>query len=243
MTEQPRLPGGESGEGGGNCLPVGSQGRSYRTRSGQARSSVSGARRAMKSPERIAYVVEEPGGGIAFVHRALLDHFAKSYLGPIDQVWTPKIKIPQKTIEVVRLVDQELVRRLAKQPSDLYRLLPRDFEKLIAELFRDRGWTVELTKQTRDGGSDIIAVRGDVNSQVKLLIEAKRYGPDKPVGVGIVRQLYGVRQLRHASKAVLATTSYFSDDAYKEFASVMPWELELNDYRQILEWLNAYGRK
>jgi len=58
-----------------------------------------------------------------------------------------------------------------------------------------------------------------------------------------LRALYGVRQLRHASKVVLATTSYFSPDAYKEFASVMPWELELNDYDQIVEWLNEYGHK
>lgn len=188
-------------------------------------------------------VVEQPGGGLAFVHRALLEHFAKSYLGQIDQVWTPTFAIPQKTIEVVRFVDQELVRRLAKHPTDLYRLSPRDFEKLVAELFRDRGWSVELTKQTRDGGSDIIAVRADMGLQFKLLIEAKRYRPDRPVGVGIVRELYAVRQLHHASKAVLATTSCFSEDAYREFASVMPWELELSDYQQILEWLKAYGRK
>lgn len=81
---------------------------------------------------------------------------------------------------------------------------------------------MELTKQTRDGGADIIAVRDDMGSHLKMLIEAKRYGPDKPVGVGMVRELYAVRQLRHASKAVLATTSYFSKDAYSEFESVMP---------------------
>ena len=87
----------------------------------------------------------------------------------------------------------------------------------------------------------IVAVRGDVGTQVKMLIEAKKYSPDRPVGVGLVRQLYAVRQLRHASKAVLATTSRFSRDAYEEFAEVIPWELELNDYDEILKWLKAYG--
>jgi len=188
-------------------------------------------------------LVEESGDRIAFVHIGLLEHFAKSYLGPIDQIWTPSIVIPKKTIEAVRFVDEELVKRLAKEPRDLYRLSSREFEKLIAELFRDRGWSVELTKQTRDGGSDIIAVRDDVGSHFKMLIEAKRYSPDRPVGVGMVRELYAVRQLRHASKAMLATTSYFSPDAYREFDSVMPWELELSDYDQILDWLKAYGGK
>ena len=150
-------------------------------------------------------------------------------------------RLPPGTIEIVRFVDQELVKRLARQPRDLYRLAPRDFEKLIAELFRDKGWTVDLTKQTRDGGSDIIAVRCDMGAHIQMLIEAKRYGPDKTIGVGIVRQLYAVRQLRHASKAILATTSHFSPDVFREFASVMPWELELSDYNEILKWLNAYG--
>jgi hypothetical protein len=192
---------------------------------------------------RTHLLVEESDGRIAFTHLHLLEYFAKSFLGPIDQIWTPSITIPQKAIEVVRFVDQELVRQLSNEPRDLHRLPPRKFEELIAELFRDRGWSVELTKQTRDGGSDIIAVRGDIGSHVKMLIEAKRYSPDRPIGVGLVRQLYAVRQLRHASKAMLATTSYFSPDAYKEFAEVIPWELELDDYDQILKWLKSYGRK
>ena len=134
-------------------------------------------------------VVEQERGHVAFVQLSLLEHFAKSYLGLIDQVWTPSIVIPPATVEVVRFVDQELVRRLAKEPRGLYRLPPRDFEKLIAELFRDRGWSVELTKATRDGGADIIAVRADGGTHIKMLIEAKRFGPDKAVGVSIVRQL------------------------------------------------------
>jgi hypothetical protein len=185
--------------------------------------------------------VESSTDGAMFTHYPLLEYFAESDLGPIDQVGKPSIAVPPSTIEVVRFVDQELVKRLARQPRDLYRLSPWDFEKLIAELFRDKGWTVELTKQTRDGGSDIIAVRSDLGSHLRTLIEAKRYGPDKTVGVGIVRQLYAVRQLHHASKAILATTSHFSPDVFREFDAVMPWELELSDYGQILKWLRAYG--
>lgn len=187
-------------------------------------------------------VLRQEEHGVSFLHAALLEHFAGSDLGPIDDVWKPPDAISPGTIEIVRFIDQELLKRLARQPADLYRLSPRDFEKVIAELFRDKGWKVELTKQTRDGGSDIIAVRSDMGAHIQMLIEAKRYGPDKTIGVGIVRQLYAVRQLRHASKAILATTSHFSPDVFREFASVIPWELELSDYNEILKWLNAYGR-
>jgi DNA polymerase III delta prime subunit len=189
---------------------------------------------------RTGWLVAESGDQIAFGHLSVLESFAKAYTGPLDQIWTPPTETPNETIEVVRFVDQELIQRLAKQPGDLYRLSPRRFEELIAELFRERGWSVDLTKQTRDGGADIIAVRSDMGSHLKMLIEAKKYGPDHTVGVGLVRQLYAVRQLKHASKVILATTSHFSPDAYREFDAVMPWEIELSDYDQIVEWLQVY---
>jgi hypothetical protein len=40
---------------------------------------------------------------------------------------------------------------------------------------------------------------------------------------------------------MLATTSYFSPAAQREFAPVIPWELELSDYNQILSWIKEYG--
>jgi len=41
-----------------------------------------------------------------------------------------------------------------------------------------------MTKQTRDGGSDIIAVRSDMGAHIQMLIEAKRYGSDKTTACG-----------------------------------------------------------
>ena len=67
----------------------------------------------------------------------------------------------------------------------------RGFEELVAELFGGFGYEVELTKQTRDGGRDIVAIkRGEV--QVKYLIECKRPDPGGHVGVGPARELLGV---------------------------------------------------
>jgi HJR/Mrr/RecB family endonuclease len=35
----------------------------------------------------------------------------------------------------------------------------RLFEEFVAELFHEFGYEVELTKRTRDGGRDVIAIR------------------------------------------------------------------------------------
>lgn len=185
-------------------------------------------------------VGDSSSGQIGFVHRGLIEHFSGVNLGDLDRIWTPSAPTSE-CVQVVHSMERLLVQKVMRQPRDLYSLSARDFEILMAELFRDQGWTVELTKQTRDGGADIIAVRSDVGSHLKMLIEAKRRAPDSPIGVGVVRELYGVRQLHRVSKVMLATTSYFSPAAQREFAPVIPWELELSDYNQILSWIKEYG--
>ena len=114
----------------------------------------------------------------------------------------------------------------------------RRFEELVAELFRGFGYTVELTKQTRDGGKDIIAIkRAEV--QVKYLIECKRPDPGGLVGVCPVRELLGVWQDEKATKAILATTAYFSKPA-KVLFDKHPWILEPKEYDDIKKWIDLY---
>lgn len=135
----------------------------------------------------------------------------------------------------------EVCRALSAKPTLLHQLEPRAFEKLVAEIFRSCGWHVELTATTRDGGYDIIAVRSLAPTSVRLLVEAKRFAPDRPVGVNIIRALYGIKAANAVSQVVLATTSHVSRDARKEFAHVVPWELDFLERDAILSWCRNYG--
>jgi restriction system protein len=114
----------------------------------------------------------------------------------------------------------------------------RRFEHLVAELFNGFGYEVELTKQTRDGGKDIIAVKR-AELDLRFLIECKRPDPGDPIGVSTVRELYGVKVDDGATKAILATTTHFTPDAVV-FSERNKWELELKDYDAIKEWITKY---
>ena len=141
-------------------------------------------------------------------------------------------------IQVASLFERVLIERLQRQPDDLRTMDRRRFEELIAELFFGFGYEVELTKRTRDGGKDIIAVkRAEV--QTRFLIECKRPDPGNPVGVSTVRELYGVKVDDGASKAIIATTTYFTADA-KAFSERHKWELETREFDDIHEWINKY---
>lgn len=146
----------------------------------------------------------------------------------------------------VSAVSGDLIRALAERPELMYDLHPRRFEELLAELFARQGFDVELTKQTRDGGYDLWVVHHTPAGSLLTLVDAKRNRADRPVGVGIVRQLYGVVEATRASAGLIATTSFFSPEA-KQFQEEIPFRLGLKDYFDLQTMLrtaarSSYGR-
>lgn len=146
-------------------------------------------------------------------------------------------------ISVSRLVvgiNERIARAISQDPYLLRQLHPRDFEEYMAELFAEFGYLVELTARTRDGGKDIIAIKSEHGIMNKLIVECKRYAPHRRVGVGLVRELFAVKDAVKANKAILATTSYFTKDAAREVERHYIYQLELKDFDAIAEWAREY---
>lgn len=127
--------------------------------------------------------------------------------------------------------------RILQDNAEAYNLSPREFEKLVAEVFRRQGYNVELTPTTRDGGCDIIATRNINGLPFMLLIECKRYGRKNHVGVQLIRSLLGVQSDRKANKAVLVTTSSFTQDA-RVFAERQQHLISLVDFDDLLHMMS-----
>jgi len=154
-----------------------------------------------------------------------------------------KLYLPDEKRIITNLCNgvSDLILAANKNPTILYDIDPRKFEELIAHIFSLHGFNVQLTKQTRDGGRDIIAIRSDLEIRSKYIIECKRYAINNPVSVELVRALYGVQMQEGANKAVLATTSRFSPDAcnFATAKNTTEWSLELKDFDDIRQWVSA----
>lgn len=140
----------------------------------------------------------------------------------------------------------DLLLFLAAQPEELFHVTPRRFEELMAELLGDFGYEVQLTKQTRDDGIDIIAIGRStpLGLDERYLIQCKRNARQNRVGVSVVRDLLGVGSLEPNTGLMLVTTSAFSDSAKKlALKEFVRWRLHLRDYDHISEWLRAYARR
>lgn len=140
------------------------------------------------------------------------------------------------------LATDSLIKSLKKSPMDIYKVTPRQFEQIIADLLCDMGWEVELTKETRDGGKDILAYMNTDLGKLLCLVEAKRYSSTRPVGVGLIRTLYGTFCDYQANSAMMVTTSRYSDDA-REFQKRHGYHLSLREYTDVVEWIQKYKAK
>lgn len=140
----------------------------------------------------------------------------------------------------MREMNDEWLAHLARNPGGLHELTDRQFEELIAHLFSNHGWSVELTRKSRDGGYDVRAVQKDGVVPILCVVECKKYRPDRRVGVELVRQLRGVKEAEGANVAVLATTSYFTDPAIQEERKA-GFGLHLKDYDAVTRWITECG--
>ncbi|WP_161728058.1 MULTISPECIES: restriction endonuclease [unclassified Methylibium] len=174
-------------------------------------------------------------GDYRIAYRALCDTMGLGFKEPIGLFDLGPLDSPSSVIQVCKFFDQRMLEALHNSPDLFQKLSHRDFEKLIAEIFDGLGYEVELTKRTRDGGRDVIAIRrAEVN--LRYLIECKHPDKRKTIGVRPVRELLGVKADNRASKAILATTAYFSQEA-QLFFERNRWELEGRDREGVLDWI------
>lgn len=138
-------------------------------------------------------------------------------------------------------VNYELMRWLAKHPESMRELSPRKFEEVVAEIFRDQGHTVQLTKATRDGGRDLFVVMKTALGELLSIIECKRWLPPHKVGLAVIeRFLHAIRDKDKANVGMIVTTASFTADA-KKSAGEFEYLLKLADFDRLHEMATQYG--
>lgn len=168
----------------------------------------------------------------------------KIYLGPPegklyglrDQLLSPQRSIIPIVRPQIVTINEQLIQRLKKEPSDLFKISPRQFEEVVAELLTGMGMEVQLTQETRDGGKDILAYMETEIGKFLTLVETKQHNKRRPVGVGLVRSLFGTLVDHQATSGMLVTTSRFAKPA-QEFQERHKYQLSLKDYGDVVSWL------
>ncbi|MGD0884329.1 MAG: restriction endonuclease [Thermodesulfovibrionales bacterium] len=133
--------------------------------------------------------------------------------------------------------NNELLETIRCGSRSLDALSSREFEELVAAILRNHGYKVELTKRTQDGGYDVFALaENPFGLDLRLIVECKRYNRETPVGISVVRQLWGTMNTPgiHADRGIIATTSRLSQDAAVLLNSI--WNLSAWESVDILRF-------
>jgi len=119
-----------------------------------------------------------------------------------------------KRREAQRPISQQSVQLLSLTEirDKMYAMPPSEFERLARDLMHCLGYPQSrVTKQSRDGGVDVIASRNTERGVVRAVVQCKRYAGT--VGVEVARELMGVMASDSSvEKGFILTTGEFSND-------------------------------
>ena len=186
------------------------------------------------------HVAAQPVLTVATDLKHVSDHAAR-------QLWAAIASILQYILPVACLIGSavsaykkrernQLHLQVSRNPSrhELERISWQEFEKLVGEVFRRKGFSVdENGGRGPDGGVDLVLRLGNDH----YFVQCKQWKVDR-VGVATVRELYGVMAAQGAVGGFVVASGSFTDDA-KQFADGR--SIELVGTSQILRMIEETG--
>lgn len=124
-----------------------------------------------------------------------------------------KIITPDSPIITVAPINDEVLCYLKENPEEWFKLTGGQFEMVMQEIYSRLGYQVERTKATRDGGKDLIIRKNESVGDLIYYVECKKYAPNRPIGVGIVREFKCTIDTDSVNGGIIATTSHFAKGA------------------------------
>lgn len=170
-------------------------------------------------------VATKPGETGAFALRAFIKSIAY-YL----QFILPIVLVVAAVASILARRKRSALLTEAAQRGTVTSMSWQEFEMLVGEAFRLRGYTVtETGGGGADGGIDLVLTKGSEKS----LVQCKQWRAQK-VGVAIVRELYGAMAAEGAAGGFVVTAGEYTRDA-TDFARGR--NIELIDGNKLVEMI------
>lgn len=138
-------------------------------------------------------------------------------LATVGQYIVPALCVAGAGLSALRRRQREQLLAAASQStgaSSVDGMRWQEFEMLVAEAFRRRGYQVlESGGGGADGGVDLVLSRPAQNGAEKTLVQCKHWRAYK-VGVDVVRELYGVMAARGAAAGFVVTSGRFTAESH-----------------------------
>nr|WP_275670889.1 restriction endonuclease [Pseudomonas sp. JV241A] len=111
----------------------------------------------------------------------------------------------------------------------------REFEILLYHVFQSLGYESELGPGVGDGGGDVKILQRSPLGDTMAYVQAKRYAPNRPIGLEAVQALRGAVANDGADLGIFVTTSRYLQGA-QSFAHRSSGILELKTSADVAQW-------
>ena len=113
------------------------------------------------------------------------------------RAWTDRVHVDRQNLaaevrEILQVVSRKFAAMIAKDPRVLDEIEWRDLERTIAEVFEGIGFSVTLTRPSKDGGKDVILVCQVQGEQAEYIVEIKHWRSGKRVGRAVLLDFVNV---------------------------------------------------
>lgn len=154
-----------------------------------------------------------------------------------DQSLTPDDLVSQGIAAIKNQAVEDLL-------DQLMQVTPTQFERLVTRVIGELGYVGtggygETTQPSGDGGIDGIIHRDRLGLE-RILLQAKKWAPDRNVGREEIDKFLGVLGRENASLGVFITTSSFSTGA-RDGVKHLGGQVALIDGRELANLMYEYG--
>lgn len=158
--------------------------------------------------------------------------------------WFSTYKQPEAFInnKNVHLIMKECSRALAKRiaicPGEFMNIEWRELERIIATVFSDFGYDVELTPSAKDGGKDVIVwYHGE-----SYIIEIKHWNKGNRVGKRYIREFLNIVIKENRKLGLYLSSSGYTANAFETMTYIDKIYFRYGDKSSVLLLLKMYER-
>ncbi len=145
-------------------------------------------------------------------------------------------------VDAVRDFAKQLARLIAQNPNYLWNIEWRDMERLLAEIFKNLGFDVELTPSSKDGGKDIVLECVISGSRHRYIIEVKHWISQKKVGSEYIKDFIHVVVRENRSGGLFLSTSGYTDDTFQVLGEIERQRVRLGGKEKVIGLCRTFAR-
>lgn len=139
---------------------------------------------------------------------------------------------------IMKEMSRQLARRIALHPNEFMDLEWRDLERIIAIVFSDFGYNVELTPSAKDGGKDVIVwYKGE-----SYIIEIKHWNERNKVGERYISDFLKVVLKENRKSGLYLSSSGYTANAFETLTKIEKTKFRYGNKTSMLTLMKIYER-